>query len=401
MRNMKNLSSLLVSLFLGTMLTGSCKGSTFEISEGNSKSLTANDTGPISPTNNMTTPRSGHTAILLPNGQVLIAGGMERNGIYFSSAELYDPMTGKFTAANRNMSTKRVGHSATLLPGGKVLIAGGWSGEGVLASAELYDSNSGVFTPTGNMSVARGDFTATLLKNGKVLIAGGESGSVLSSAEIYDPATGEFTPTSNMNEERTMHTGVLLSDGKVLIAGGGEYRHPLATAELYNPTSGTFTITGNMTVPRYKQAAILLPEGSVLVVGGSDGRDWQGRYANAELYNPVSGAFSAIGNMNTARFKLPEAVALLKNGRVLIAGGGEQVEIYNPASRTFSVPTGRMDAARFYSTATLLNDGRVLVAGGYDSHSIASQKAWVYKTQTCIRTCHSVRPAPGRIPERS
>ncbi|MDQ6652278.1 MAG: kelch-like protein, partial [Acidobacteriota bacterium] len=299
---------------------------------------------------------------------------------FFRSAELYDPMTGRFTAANRNMSTQRVGHSATLLPSGKVLIAGGWSSEGLLASAELYDPSTGVFTLTGQMSSARGDFTATLLSNGKVLVAGGENGGALSSAEIYDPATGVFILTGNMNSGRTMHTAVLLSDGEVLVAGGGEYQHPLASAELYNPASGSFTITGNMTVPRYKQAAMLLTDGNVLVVGGSDGRDWQGRYANAEMYEPAKGAFSAIGKMNMARFKLPDAVALLKSGKVLIAGGGEQVEIYNPVSRTFSVATGRMDAARFYSTATLLTDGRVLVAGGYDNHSVASAKAWVYKT---------------------
>lgn len=380
MRNRKNLNALLVSLLMATTLTSNCKGNTHEISEGSNNPTTATEKSAISPTSNMTSPRSGHTATLLPNGQVLIAGGMERNGVFFNSAELYDPTTGRFTAASQKMSAQRVGHSATLLPSGRVLIAGGWSSEGLLASAELYDPSTGVFTSTGTMSSARGDFTATLLSNGKVLVAGGENSGVLLSAEIYDPATGEFTQTGNMNAGRTMHTAVLLPDGRVLVAGGGEYQHPVATAELYDHTSGTFTVTGNMTVPRYKQAAILLPDGNVLVVGGSDGRDWQGQYANAEIYSSAKGAFSAIGNMKMARFKLPWAVALLKNGRILIAGGGEQVEIYDPASRTFSVATGRMDAARFYSTATLLTDGRVLVAGGYDNHSVASVKAWMYKS---------------------
>ena len=380
MRHMKNLNALLVSLFMATTLTSSCKGNTLELSKGSHNPAAADEKSAISPTSNMTAPRSGHTATLLPNGQVLIAGGMERNGVFFRSAELYDPMTGRFTAVNRNMSTQRVGHGATLLPSGKVLIAGGWSSEGVLASAELYDPKTGLFTPTGSMSIARGDFTSTLLSNGKVLVSGGENGRALSSAETYDPATGQFTQTGNMSVGRTMHTAVLLPDGKVLVAGGGEYQHPLASAELYNPASGTFTITGNMTVPRYKQAALLLTDGNVLVVGGSDGRDWQGRYANAEIYDPAKGAFSAIGNMNRARFKLPDAVALLKNGKVLIAAGDEQVEIYNPASRTFSVAPGRMDAARFYSTATLLTDGRVLVAGGYDNRSVASAKAWTYRS---------------------
>jgi hypothetical protein len=134
-----------------------------------------------------------------------------------------------------------------------------------------------------------------------------------------------------------------------------------------------------MTLPRYKHAAVLLRDGNVLVVGGSDGRDWQGPYAAAELYERARGAFSPAGQMQSPRFKLPAAVALLRDGKVLVAGGGEQAEVFDPASRTFST-AGRMDAPRFYSTATLLADGRVLVAGGYDRRINASARAWVYKT---------------------
>ena len=311
---------------------------------------------------------------------MLIAGGMERNGVFFNSAELYDPASGRFTPTGRAMNTPRVGHTATLLPDGQVLIAGGWSSAGVQASAELYDPSTGSFAPTGSMATPRGDFTATLLPNGTVLVAGGENEGALAGAELYDPANGRFTPTGGMHARRTMHAAALLPNGQVLVTGGGEYQHPLATAELYDPTNGTFATTGRMTVPRYKHAALLLADGMVFVVGGSDGRDWQGRYANTEIYNPGTGIFSTSGNMNAARFKLPEAVAVLKNGRVLVAGGGEQVEVYNPASRTFSPATGRMGTARFYSTATLLADGRVLVAGGYDSQGAASATAWIYKS---------------------
>jgi hypothetical protein len=383
MQAMKNLHPFLVSLCIVTMLTTSCRAGTHLAGDGHDASPTAAvAASDIAPTGNMTVPRSGHTATLLPDGQVLIAGGMERNGVFYDSAELYNPATGSFAAVRGRMSTRRVGHIATLLPSGKVLIAGGWGGNGVLASAELYDPATRAFIQTGSMNVGRGDFTATLLQNGRVLVAGGEDESdhALSSAEIYDPASGKFIRTGSMTAARTMHTAVTLPNGKVLVAGGGEYQHPLASAELYDSTSGTFTATGSMSVPRYKQAAMLLPDGTVLVVGGSDGRDWQGRHASAEVYNPARGAFSTIGNMNTARFKLPDAVALLRNGRVLVAGGGERVEIYNPATRSFSLSAGRMDAARFYSTASLLTDGRVLIAGGYDNHSLASARAWVYKT---------------------
>lgn len=380
MQHMKHLNPLLVSILMAATPVISCRANIHSEDGASGAPFIANDASSISATNSMNAARSGHTATLLPNGQVLIAGGMERNGVFFNNAELYNPTTSSFTTIPKNMSVQRAGHIATLLPNGKVLIAGGWSSNSVQASAELYDPATNAFIPTGSMTVRRGDFTATLLQNGKVLVVGGENDRALSSAEIYDYATGKFAPTGSMNAERTMHAAVLLPNGKVLIAGGGEYQHPLASAELYEPTTGTFIATGNMSVPRYKQAAILLTDGNALVVGGSNGRDWQGRYASAEIYNPAKAVFSAVSNMNTARFKLPEAVTLLKNGKVLIAGGGEQVEIYDPAIRSFSVAAGRIDTARFYSTATLLADGRVLIAGGYDNHSLASAKAWVYKT---------------------
>jgi hypothetical protein len=117
-------------------------------------------------------------------------------------------------------------------------------------------------------------------------------------------------------------------------------------------------------------------------MGGSDNRDWRGRYANAEIYNAAKGTFTAAGNMNTTRFKHRDSVALLNNGTVFVAGGKEYAEIYNPLKNSFDIVNGRMDGARFYSTATLLSDGRVLVIGGYDNNIVASAKAWLYQPQT-------------------
>ncbi len=174
---------------------------------------------------------------------------------------------------------------------------------------------------------------------------------------------------------------ILLSNGNVLITGGGANRNVLAGAELYNPVSGVFTPTGNMNVVRHKHAAMRLPNGDVLIVGGSDNRDWRGRYTSAEIYKPATGTFSAVSNMNTARFKLPSAITLLNNGVVFVAGGGTSAETYNPATDTFNVVKGEMDAARFYSTATLLSDGRVLIIGGYNTNIEAGAGAWLYKPQ--------------------
>ena len=290
------------------------------------------------------------------------------------------------------MHIARASHSSTLLPNGKVLIAGGFAGSGgeyrPYASAELFDPGTGTFQAVTNMSVGRSAHTASLLKNGKVLIVGGWTGmnDLRGSAEIYDPATGKFTLTGSMIEPRGSHTATALKDGRVLIVGGGSGHYPSQTiyrpAEIFDPATGRFTLTGERSVGRHKHAAILLRSGKVLVVGGSDNRDWHGEYASAELYDPASGTFSATGPMSTPRFKLPEAVTLLPNGRVLVAGGGAFAELYDETTGTFTRVPGSLGAARFFASATLLPGGKALISGGYaesDSGLPATPAAWLYQ----------------------
>jgi hypothetical protein len=142
-------------------------------------------------TGDLGTPRDRQTATLLPNGQVLVAGGI--GSTYLASAELYDPATGVWTATS-SMTTARGIHTATLLPNGQVLVAGGFNGTDFLASSELYDPTTGVWMGTGSMATARSDQTATLLPTGQVLVAGGiGDGDVsLTSVELYQSATGAF-----------------------------------------------------------------------------------------------------------------------------------------------------------------------------------------------------------------
>jgi hypothetical protein len=166
--------------------------------------------------------RHRHTATLLPSGKVLVAGGYNSGGAALISAELYDPVTGTWMATG-SLGTARYQHTATLLPSGKVLVAGGLAGRTYhrtyLSSAELYDPAAGTWTATGNLGTARFEHTATPLPSGKVLVAGGYNSGNLSSAELYDPAAGTWTATGTLGNRppRTHCDAAALRQG----AGGG------------------------------------------------------------------------------------------------------------------------------------------------------------------------------------
>ena len=188
------------------------------------------------------------------------------------------------------MTITRYRHSATLLPNGQVLVAGGTSVISSVASAELYDPASGLWQATGSMANGRDNHTATLLPNSQVLVAGGygNTGVALSTVELYDPATGLWTTRQSMTTTRALHTATLLADGRVLVAGGFDKGFfSLASAEFYDPAIGSWTATGSMTTPRLAHSATLLPNGQVLVAGGL--ATYDAYLASAELYTNDSG----------------------------------------------------------------------------------------------------------------
>ena len=362
--------------------------------------LTANSTVTVTtssskftPTGNLKVARGLHTATLLPNNKVLVAYGSNSSAyseatgyVGLSSIEVYDAGTGTFTEIVGDSGNGIFGHTATLMPNGQVLLAGGfvnsvWDYGGSTSSngAGLYDSATGQFSGTGNMMASRGDHTATLLANGKVLIAGGAdqdpTGTGLASAELYDPGTRTFTQTGSMAVGRFVHTATKLQDGRVLIVGGvlRSASDPIATAEIYDPATGIFTMTGAMATARERHTATLLADGRVLIVGGTT---FTGTTATVEVYDPSTGSFSVTESMAQARTF--HTATLLPNGKVLVAGGGDEnstAEVYDPGTSAFSI-TGGMEIGRSGHTATLFPNGSVLFAGGGIFAGLASAELY-------------------------
>jgi N-acetylneuraminic acid mutarotase len=347
------------------------------------------------PTGSMSVRRAGATATLLPEGDVLVAGGGT------AAAELYRPKTNSWKRT-ASMSTPRTNATATLLTTGDVLVAGGCCQPGNpyvgLASAELYHPSTGSWSPTGSLNVARSGHTATLLQNGQVLVAGGacngaaygcDAGSFLvnlRSAELYDPATGAWTKTGPMTIGRELQTATLLPNGEVLIAGGfnscdDDFCSDLTDAELYDPVTGNWLATASMSAAREQHTATLLPSGMVLVAGGLDEGGFSGvasTLASAEIYNPIFGRWTPASAMNARR--AGATATQLSGGWVLVTGGGTaSSEVYQPGPGVW-VPVGSLSTTRTGQTATLLPDGDVLVAGGGGPDRQPLPTAEVYQT---------------------
>jgi N-acetylneuraminic acid mutarotase len=330
--------------------------------------MLAQASGTWTATGSLNTARTGHTATLLQNGQVLAIGGEDPSKNLLTSAELYNLATGKWTVTG-STATPRLDHTATLLPNGEVLVAGGYLGVNsqyqpiYTATAELYNPSTGAWKATGSMTVPRAFHGATLLPNGEVLVAGGSNadGSSNVSAELYDPSTGTWKATGKMNSSFAAQL-TLLQNGHVLVAD--------ETAELYDPATRQWTNTSAMyyNFGTSRLAAVLLPSGDALVYGNHFAC-----YAS-EFYNPVANTWSRTnGQCGTGVSYGP--IALLGTGKVLLAGGAiiysgksspsARSSLYDPSTNTW-LSTGSLIHGGTH-TLTLLQNGQALAVGGNDA----------------------------------
>jgi hypothetical protein len=327
---------------------------------------------PAEPTSAPLRARAAHTATLLGDGRVLIVGGCATDGCTTADAspttEYYTPGQG-FTAGPELLQPRQ-GHSATMLADGRVLVAGGWprEGTGPLDSAEVYDPDTGQFEPVGPMTMPRGGLLATALPDGRVLIVGG--GDDPTATELFDPGRDAFTPAAPMPDGIGVGGAIALPDGRVLVVGGQDEAGDAQPGALYDPKSDTWQPTGTVLTPRSRFALAPLPGGRVLVIGGNV--EEQGRrsdeslLATTEIYEPGTGTFTVGPSMEIERYKLTAAVDA--DGRVIVAGG-TQAAVYDPASgqtgRQFDGLSATRGDVRWFPTATVLPNGDVLIVGGY------------------------------------
>lgn len=351
---------------------------------------------------NLATVRAGASATLLSDGDVLVAGGVDTDGVT-TSVDRYNPGAWDFSAT-APMQTARANHTATPLTDGRVLVVGGTGADGrAIASAELYDPGSNGWLPAGSLNVARRGHTATLLQDGTVLIAGGDdAGAPTATLERFDPATAIFTPVGTLTAIRTQHGAALLADGRVLVAGGFDGTDALASTDIFDPESGIISEGPALGMARFGLSLTTLLDGHVLVAGGAN---TSGTLATAEVFDPASNSLLATGTPLAFARQNHLALLLPHNNQVLIVGGTDDggpvvaAEYFTP----WEGPTGAFCASggvngsgvcasgysapnppgstRVWATGAALsfpadmvrrsgpNDGALLVAGGSGSQS--------------------------------
>ncbi|MGH3167052.1 MAG: Kelch repeat-containing protein, partial [Trebonia sp.] len=291
-------------------------------------------------TSPMSVSRSNHTATLLTNGRVLITGGFQNQSSTdpTNGAEIYYPNTHVFEPTS-SMVSPRANHTAILLPDGSVIVMGGNTTAGnYLNTVEQYLPLTATWTTLAAMPNALADHTATLLQDGRILVIGGQTSSGASSAVYaYTPGTNSWATLASMPIALYGHTATLMFDGRVLVAGGDTGGAFSKNSYIYDPGSNTWTASGALTQAREQHTATLLPNGTVMISGGlgTPAPTW------VEVYHVDGSTWAPIGVFPAARTAHTMTLAL--DGKVYAIGGFAGVTFYNSVlSRDFS---GSPDAA--------------------------------------------------------
>ncbi|WP_413292987.1 kelch repeat-containing protein [Bdellovibrio sp. HCB185ZH] len=331
----------------------------------------------------MATGRAVHVTLPLPNGKVLIAGGLSNPSSsvmnYLDSSEIFDPATGQWSAGP-SLPTKRLWATSTRLNDGRFLIVGGVDETMTRVTSTLfYNPTTNSWSAGPSIAMGRIGHSASLLPDGRVIIMGGNENTGIfppsNKTDIFDPTTNQWTAGPNMLTAVAEHTAVTLNDGTILLVGGlttTTLNSASAVVQLYNPSTNSFTAKASQSVGRYQANVTILPSGKVLSLGGLNAA--QAILASSEIYDPSANTWTAGANLNIPR-RAHNSISL-PSGKILITGGtasssfpltpASSNEIYDPVANTFSVD--KVGFANVHSLGTLvkLADGKILMAGGVD-----------------------------------
>lgn len=304
----------------------------------------------------MTYARYSHTATLLQNGKVLVAGG------FGNTAEIFDPVSGVWRATAL-MNSAHTSHTATLLPSGLVLVVGG-------DVAELFDPQTERWRVTAAPAVSRVNHAAVVLRDGRVMVMGGAGTGASTSVELYNPATDLWAmATLPPIPFFAIPAAVVLQSSEVLVIGAG--------AAIYEPVSGNWRQPAPMPafVASGYRTAVLLSDGRVLATSGETAGSFSGGIftpSQLTIYDPASDRWTAPRQLQTGSF---HTTTLLPTGKVLFTGGLvgslnitplaplDRAQLFDPVTLSLTT-TWPMTQRRFAHAATALSDGKILVTGG-------------------------------------
>ena len=303
-------------------------------------------------------------AIELADGRVFAYGNGED-----ARGAIWDPTTNAWTATKPS-KRPRGEPAASLLPDGTILVTGGVhipKGHYVLRSSERYDPKADSWKDAGSTGAQRRGHTHTAIEGGKILVTGGVGGGFAAPTrkiERFDPTTGKFTPHAELGVGRSFHATLSLGSGGLLVIGGQDKEGPLRSMERCEAGAKRCKVLPRPS-PRDRAAAVMLTNGNVLITGGLGSR---ATGASEVIYDPGKSEFKPTGTMNKRRND--HTLTLLDDGRALAIGGekgaAETAEVYDPSARAWARAPGPTHG-RHGHVALRLKDNSILIVGGVDA----------------------------------
>jgi len=314
-------------------------------------------------------PISAHTALADDGGQLIVVGGDRGLSTLSEGVDRLDPATGQATRI-AVLASGRASHSAVVLEDGRILVAGGSIALVGAPSSELVDPARGSVVDAGRLALSRTAHAATRLADGRVLLTGGTG---RDTAELWDPDTRRWRLlASRLQHPRAGHSATLLGDGRVLVVGGDAggfagYRF----AELWDPRTEAFTpVDAPGAEPRMLHAAWRDGTGDVNVAGGERvsatgvvplASVWRFEAATARW---VAAAGLAGARTLAASVQIDAQAVLLAGGQTPEDAASARLSTWTPLGGERVLPD--LPGPRRWHTATRLRDGTVVVLGGED-----------------------------------